>query len=636
MKQEQFLDVVERDEAERRFVAALDLSPRPAESVPLTAALGRVLAEDVTSTVDVPAFDRSNVDGYALGAADTFGATEEAPVRLRLNGETLSTGRSPTVEVTPGTATSIATGAVVPRGADAVCMVEYTDEEDGELIVRRAVTPGQAIAFAGTDIARGELVLHRGESLTSRETGVLAAIGRDYVSVVKRPRVAILSTGDEIVPPGTPMREGLVYDSNGRALADAVRELGAEPVELGIVSDDEAALRDALKSALQHDAVLLSGGTSKGAGDVAYRVLDDLPAPGVVAHGVALKPGKPLCLASAAGKPVVVLPGFPTSALFTFHEFVAPVIRRLAGRRDERHAAVTAELPIPIRSERGRTEYMLVNLVAGDDGLAAWPLGKGSGSVTTWSRSDGFVTIDRNHELVDAGERVDVTLMGRDVDPADFVFIGSHCVGTDVLTAALRERGFTTKVLAVGSEAGLFAAKRGECDVAGVHLLDPESDTYNTPFLDDSVTLAQGYGRMQGVVFRSDDSRFAGDADWRAALSRDDVVMVNRNRGSGTRVLIDRLLKDKLLGDARPRGHANCARTHNAVAAAVAARRADFGVAIETVADDYDLGFHPLREERYDFVIPKGRADRPATRAFLELLQDPVIRDALRGRGFPC
>ncbi|MFG0315859.1 MAG: substrate-binding domain-containing protein, partial [Planctomycetota bacterium JB042] len=367
-------------------------------------------------------------------------------------------------------------------------------------------------------------------------------------------------------------------------------------------------------------------------GDVAYRVLGDLPPPGVVVHGVALKPGKPLCLAVAGDTPVVVLPGFPTSALFTFHEFVAPVVRRLAGRRDDRRGTRRARMPVRVHSERGRTEYLLVNLVPGDGLPAAYPLGKGSGSVTTWSRADGFVVLDRNRELLDEGSEIDVTLLGRDLEPKDLVLIGSHCVGTDLLVAALARRGWSAKSITVGSEGGLLAARRGECDAAGLHLFDPESGTYNAPFVDDSIELVPGYGRMQGVVFRRGDPRFEGRtaAEAVAAVAADeDVVMVNRNRGSGTRVLVD-----GLLGEARPRGHANEARTHHAVCASVAAGRADFGVAIETVAREASLGFLPVQEERYDFAIPRARRDRDAVRALVETLASETFREELRGRGF--
>src|SRR5580658_3789540 len=397
-EQAQFLQVLDRDEAERRFRAALDCAPRDIEVVPLDAALGRVLAADVVSPVDVPSFDRSNVDGFAVVAEDTFGASEELPRAVLLGDEEIHTGVVPATVIHPGAAVLIATGGMVPRGADAVVMVEHTevvpDETQGrELRITRAVTAGSGVSFAGTDITGGETVLRRGRLLTSRDTGVLAAIGVARVTVWRKPIVAILSTGDEIIAPGDKMQPAKVYDSNAQVLADAVRELGGEPLRLGIVHDDIDALRERVRHALEiADMVLLSGGTSKGAGDVSYRVVAELANPGIVAHGVALKPGKPICLASAGGRAVVVLPGFPTSAIFTFHEFVAPVIRMLAGRGSQERTIVPAKLAVKVNSEIGRTEYLLVGLVeTGDDGtsLAAYPMGQGSGSVTTFSRADG-------------------------------------------------------------------------------------------------------------------------------------------------------------------------------------------------------------------------------------------------------
>ena len=269
--------------------------------------------------------------------------------RVELGEETIHTGVVPTTVIRPGTAVSIATGGMVPRGADAVVMVEYAETNGRELRIARAVTAGSGVSFAGTDITGGETVLRRGQLLTSRDTGVLAAIGVAAVDVWRKPIVAILSTGDEIIAPGEPMQPAKVYDSNAQVLADAVRELGGEPKRLGITHDDMAALQGTSFSTRSSvaDVVLLSGGTSKGAGDLSYRVVAELRDPGIVAHGVALKPGKPICLAATRGRPVVVLPGFPTSAIFTFHEFVAPVLRLLAGRGAQERTVV----PGPIGGE---------------------------------------------------------------------------------------------------------------------------------------------------------------------------------------------------------------------------------------------------------------------------------------------
>jgi putative molybdopterin biosynthesis protein len=252
-------------------------------------------------------------------------------------------------------------------------------------------------------------------------------------------------------------------------------------------------------------------------------------------------------------------------------------------------------------------------------------MGKGSGSVTSYGRADGFVTIAKDQEFVDVGESVDVETLGVGTEPADLIAIGSHCAGLDFLLGLVAARGFSTKTMWVGSTGGLLAAGRGECDVAGLHLLDPASGEYNRPFLPEGVRLLAGYGRMQGVVSRRGDKGF-GDV---FAIDEPSVVMVNRNRGSGTRVLID-----GLLGGRRPTGYAVEARSHNAVCAAVSQGRADWGVAIEPVSRQYGLGFVPIREERYDFAIPASRWDRPAVAAFREIVADPTVRQQLSAMGF--
>jgi putative molybdopterin biosynthesis protein len=637
-RQEQFLDVVDRDEATGRFQRHLKMRPLGPETVSLSQALGRVLARAMIAEVDVPGFDRASVDGFAVRADDTTGASEREPKTLTLNPEILTPGTVPQLTVAPGSATLIATGGMVPRGADAVVMVEHTETRDAEdrtmIEVRRPVASGQFIAFAGSDLARGETVLRAGQVLTSREIGILAAVGCAAVEVWRRPRVAIISTGDEIVAPGKPIRPGAVYDSNAAILAAAVEEAGGMPKPLGIGPDDEVVLSRLVDEGLAAcDMVILSGGTSKGAGDLCYRAVALFNDPGIVVHGVALKPGKPLCLAVTGGKPIVILPGFPTSAIFTFHEFVAPVIRAFAGLSAEHAERLPGTLPMRIASERGRTEYLMVSLVRGDgDGpLAAYPNSKGSGAVTAFSQADGFITIGQHVESVPAGTPVEVQLIGH-AHLANLVIIGSHCVGLDVLISRLQAEGISVKSLNVGSTGGLAAAKRGECDVAAIHLMDPETGEYNRPLLTPALELVPGYRRLQGIVHRHGDPRFEGrslDEAISAALAAPDCLMVNRNAGSGTRILTDRLL-----GGAKPPGYWSQPKSHNAVAVAVAQNRADWGIAIETVARQYGLGFIPAQDEHYDFVIPKSRLARPAVERFRAVLEDPATRDALTALGF--
>jgi putative molybdopterin biosynthesis protein len=635
-RQEQFLEVVSPEDARARFARHIALTPLESERVPLDAALTRVLAGDVTAPIDVPPFDRANVDGFALRAAETAGASDAAPRRLRLNGEVIVCGHAPALTVAAGTATTIATGGVIPRGADAVVMIEHTDLVEGAaelaIDVRRAVAPGQFISYAGSDIARGEMLLRRGARIGSREIGMLAACGIAEIDVVRRPRVAVLSSGDELAAPGTPLRPAAVYDSNGAIVAAAVREAGGEPVPFGAFPDNETVLELALRTALQVcDMAIVSGGTSKGAGDLSHRVVSRLGAPGVIVHGVALKPGKPLCLAVVDGKPLVVLPGFPTSAIFTFHAFVAPIIRARAGLTPEGARTVEATVPVPITSELGRQEFVLVALADSDDGAVAFPTAKGSGSVTSFSQADGFIAIEALASALPAGTRARVTLIGEATAMPDLVITGSHCVALDAVLGTLADQGFSARTIAVGSLGGVAAAERGECDLAPVHLIDPETGVYNAHLLRPGLALVKGWQRLQGVVYREGDARFEGcnaqDAV-KAALADATCLMVNRNAGAGTRVLID-----KLLGGIRPPGYSNQPRSHNAVAAAVAQGRADWGVAIEPVAKLYGLGFLPLTPEEYDLLLVEKRRERPAVQAFLAALRDEATRVRIRGLG---
>ena len=634
-RQEQFLEVISAGEARVRFEQHLDLAPLSAEAVSLADARTRVLAHDVVAAFDAPPFDRANVDGFALRAADTVGASDGNPRIFTLNSEVIACGHAPMLTVGPGTCTTIATGGVIPRGADAVVMIEQTELIESipsRIELRRAAAPGQLISYAGSDIARGETLLRRGARIGSREIGMLAASGLARIEVVRRPKVAVLSTGDELVEPGNPLKPAAVYDSNSATIAAAVSEAGGEPITFGVLPDDAAILEKTVREALAvSDMVVLSGGTSKGAGDLSHRVVSRLGKPGILVHGVALKPGKPLCLAVVGDKPVVVLPGFPTSAIFTFHAFVAPVIRARAGLPPEATQTVSARVPVRVASELGRKEFALVSLVKGDQGMIAFPTGKGSGAVTSFSQADGFFEIDALASSLDAGSDVQVTLIDNTIRAPDLVIMGSHDMALDVVVGALADHGLTARILAVGSLGGVAAANRGECDIAPVHLIDPASGQYNKHLATQGLSLVPGWRRMQGLVFRPGDARFEGRSASEALkiiLADPSALMINRNAGAGTRVLTD-----KLLGGARPAGYANQPKSHNAVAAAIAQGRADWGLAIEPVAKLYGLGFLPVSPEHYDFLVVDNRREHPGVRVFLAALRDDRVRARIRALG---
>ena len=639
MKQQQFLNLATAEEAEKRFWEAVQPQPLGEELVMLEDAHGRILACDIVARHNVPYFDRSNFDGFALRAEDTFGAQETAPVLLTLNPEILACGVVPQEDVAPGTATTISTGGVLPRGADGVVMIENTfplkhaEPAENMIQVLKPIVPNAGVSLAGSDIGAGEVVLRIGELLGYRETGTLAALGEANVSVWRRPKVAVISTGDELIAPGEQMEMGKVYDSNSTVIAHAVEELGCEAVRFGIVPDDEAQLETVLRNALELDFVLLSGGTSKGEGDLNYRVFEKFRNPGVLVHGVSLKPGKPLCLAVLDGIPAAILPGFPTSSSFTFSKFIAPVLRKLAGLTPERSAHVQANVPLRLNSDKGRTEFNLVHLVRNEDGFSAYSTGKGSGSITGFARADGFMEIPRTTEMLEAGEDTTIHLLGESTRPSDLMIIGSHCVGLDFLLGEMQKRGVSCKFLAVGSMGGILAAQRGECDLAGTHLLDVASNQYNSHLLTAELALIKGYRRSQGLLFRKDDSRFALvkqniQETIRQLMENQNVRMINRNLGSGTRVLLDRLLAGQ-----RPSGFFQEAKSHNSVAAAIAQKRADWGIAIRSVAEDSGLDFFPMQDEEYDFIIPNKRLNRPEVRQFINLLQEANIQSQLNKLG---
>jgi putative molybdopterin biosynthesis protein len=635
MERKVFKSLISIEEA-RKIADSFKVS-RKREVVDLKNALGRVVARDYEAEIDVPPFDRSTMDGYAVVAEDTFNAEEDSPVRLKLVGR-IAAGDSSKLEVRKGEAAEIATGAQIPKGANAVVMEEYTSESDGWVSVYRAVAPGENVMYAGSDIMAGELVVREGTILSPREIGVLSALGIPEIEVYARPRVAVFSTGDELTEPGEKLEDGKIYDVNSYTIINSIKEDGGEVVFLGIASDDSDEIRRMIEAASDCDVLICSGGTSVGAGDLIFRVFDELGR--VLAHGIAVKPGKPTIIASIDGKPAFGLPGNPTSALMIYNVFISSLIRKLSGLGGRRNPEIEAKLALKVFSSVGKAEFLPVNIVKGKEGFSAYPVtGHYSGAITSLAETDGFIYIPAERVIAEEGERFRVRLFSEEIKPADLMVIGSHCVGIDVIFRLLRKKNpeLRLKIINAGSTGGILAVKRGEADVAGMHLLD-ESGEYNIPHLKRygvrDALLVKGYLREQGIIVaRGNPMEIESVED----IVERSATIVNRNRGSGTRTLFDMQLREiaERRGESfedlteRIKGYEIEAKSHSSVAVAVLVGKADAGIGIRTVAERYGLDFIPLRAEEYDFLIPKERFEMEKVREFLSILKSEEFSKSL-------
>lgn len=613
----EFRKLVTVDEA-KKIIRHLEVKSR-IKSVDLDNAEGCVLAADVVSDVDVPPFDRASMDGYAVCASDTYQAREDRPALLRVVGS-IPAGINPDIFINRGEAAEIATGAVMPGGADSVVMVEYT-HFDGGLYVQRPVSINENVMHAGADMMVGERILRKGTILTAREIGVIASIGKKNADVLGL-NVGIISTGNELMEPGEKLLAGKIYDINSYSIFSAVKECGGMPIRYPKIRDDEQEMKKALGSAAEDcDIILTSGSTSAGSGDMMYRIIEENGT--IFAHGIDIKPGKPAIIGKVFGKTVFGLPGYPVSSLTIFNEFVAPLIREVTGKKYD-NLKMHAKLAARIRTD-GRSQLLPVSIVRD----LAFPVLKGSGAITTLSEADGFIVIQGNVEMIEVGEDVNVTLFGK-LDPVELLFIGSHCPGLDILgdLAGLKIRTINT-----GSSGGLSAIRNGTADIAGVHLLD-ELGIYNTSFLEKfkvhNAVLVKGYLREQGLIVKKD-----------SGIERlEDVIgkrFINRNTGSGTRVLTDLKLRDIAQKRGIPfeelvdniSGYYTEAKTHSAVAAAVKLGKADAGIGVRTVAEMNGLKFIKIADEEYDFVIPVRLLESCEIKKFLMALRSKEFKDKL-------
>jgi putative molybdopterin biosynthesis protein len=594
----EFRSLISLDEA---ISVVLSHVPRTeASSVPLQHALGCVLAEKVISNINVPGFNRASMDGYAVQARDTLDSREDRPVSLKLVGS-IPMGTRPEVRLESGQAAEVSTGSMMPEGGDAVVMVEYCDAEDDLLRVHRPVHSGENVQGAGSDISFGEAVLFPGTVVTFREVGVLAALGRDEV-MVRRLKVGVASTGNELVSPGRLLESGQIYDINSYSIAAAVQECGGEPVAFGILPDQREAMVDVLHAmASECDLLLVSGSTSAGAGDMIYRVLGEIGE--TLFHGVNLKPGKPTIFATIDGKPCLGLPGYPTSALTVFRLLAAPAISRALGKRYE-GCTVSGKLARPVRSE-SRRQMLAVGLA----GSVVYPLDRGSGSITTLAQADGVMEIPADVEYLERGEQVSVQLFGEGIP--DITIAGESC---PLLEGIVEEMPYQVRYLVLGSMRGLIAVADGAADLGAVSL--PEGQKLALP--EDCVSIP-GYVRELGLMART--------REHLAVEDRVDVSVLGWSRESAMNAALKTALADlnpaaeivKLPGRAM---------SHSAVASAVASGRALLGFGSRSSAEDAGLFFRGLAHDRMEFVC---RSSDPRTDA-VEWFWSYLSSDALRPR----
>ncbi len=618
------------------------LEPLGVESVGLREGLGRVLADDIYALHDYPPFDRSEVDGYAVVSSSLVGVEEDSPARLRLKGF-VKIGEGTAVEVSEGEAVEVDTGAVIPRGADSVVMVEHSRKSGDYVYVYTSIAPGENVAKTGSDVMRGELLLRRGTVLGPAELASLAAAGVGSVKVFTKPRVGVLSVGSELLDvERNTLREYSIFEVTSHYIIPLLMELHTLPKFYGIVPDDEDLLRDSLETALkENDLVLSAGGTSAGVEDLTYRVLESLGEPGVVIHGLKVKPGKPTVVAVVGGKLVFGLPGFPLSAAMIFRSVVAPVILKLVGLPASHWEGFEVRARIAQRTlgVRGRVALVPVALIERQGSVVAYPVQVPSGSIRVLTYTDGFVEIPEDTLTLSEGSEVRVKLFRGSWRPPELVFIGSHDYVVDELIRTVTE-GLNYKAINAGSMGGLLAISRGEADLSGTHLLDEETGEYNVPHvrrlgLSGCAVLVRGWVREVGFILpRGNPKGIASFKD----LFREDVVFINRNRGSGTRTLIDinlRRAADELgvRHDRVPRlvrGYLNEAKTHTGVAVAVQQGRADVGVGVRHAAVMYGLEFIKIGEEVYDLVIHKESLNKKALVRVVEFLKNGRVSELVK------
>lgn len=627
-----YLDDIPLDEAWRRFIAAMQSSGTwiafSGEDISIDEALGRVTAKPVWAALSSPGYHASAMDGYAVRSVDTIGATETSPKRLKISPD--------------GQAGYVDTGDPVPSWADAVIMIEHTqhiEEEDGgeSIEIQASVAPWTAVRPMGEDMVATELVLPANHLLKPVDLGAIAGCGHATVSVRRRPRVAIIPTGTELVTAGQAAREGLksgdIIEYNSLVLAAQVREWGGAPTRHPIVVDDYERIKETVReAAATHDLVLVNAGSSAGSEDFTASIVEELGT--LLVHGVAVRPGHPVVLGIVTDRntPVIGVPGYPVSCALTGEIFVEPLISHWLGLQPREKPSLKAIISRKLLSPMGEDEWVRVTVGRVGDRTVAAPLSRGAGVITSLVRADGIVRIPRFSEGVEAGQDVTVELYR---DPSEvertIVHIGSHDLCLDLLSQYLADTGRRFSSANAGSLGGLMALRRGDAHLAGSHLLDPATGEYNISYVkqylpDMPVALLTFMHREQGLIVAAGNPKgINGLAD----LARDDVRYINRQRGAGTRVLLDYHLDKLGIAPEKVKGYRREEYTHLAVAVAVQSGAADCGLGIAAAAHTLNLDFIPFDKERYDLVIPRIYYESPLLRPLLDLIHGPKLRQVI-------
>lgn len=590
------------------------------ETIPVTESLNRITGKAVYAKYCSPLFNAAAMDGIAVNAAKTEGASEGMPVELVF-------GKDYQI---------IDTGDPIHEPYDAVIMAEdllETEDENKVKIISPAV-PWQHIRPVGEDIVAGEMILPGRHCIRPIDVGVLLSGGIVEIEVVKNPTVAIFPTGTEIIEPGTEPKDGDIIESNSRMFENMAKVQGAEAVRFETIPDDYERIRDAVKEAAEKfDMVIINAGSSAGTEDYTVHVLRELGE--VIIHGVSIKPGKPVILAFVNNKPVIGLPGYPVSAYIGFENFVSPVLSYMGGRVEKKNKKVEAVISRRLVSSLKHKEYVRVKVGCVGDKIVAAPLARGAGAAMSLVRADGFCVIPQNSEGCEAGEKLEVELY-RELEEIKntAVVIGSHDLILDVMADMMPNHfpGMYLSSTHVGSMGGLMALKRGEAHIAPIHMLNEETGVYNVSYIEkmfhEPVALIKGVGRVQGIMVKKGNPLHISSVE---DLKK--VRFVNRQRGAGTRMLLDFCLKERGIMPEEIRGYDREAATHMAVAALVAGESADAGLGIRSAALAMKLDFIEVGQEEYDFAVPEKYLELPYIRAFVQILKSEEFHKKLQELG---